>query len=376
MLEFVRSLGYLMYRFTPKRNVAVIWGWPDHEDSVIAVEQALQDEAVDKVVVLMTDANDVPPWKLGNKTLCVKKDSWKGWWWFTKARYVFFTSRCFMREFPSNVVSVNVWHGMPIKRIGWLLNGNEGISSDYALATSPFWAEIMDRSMRPKQPTLDCGLPRNDRLFSDRAEVFEKLGIDPKQRLLAWLPTYRKSVRGEIREDGMETGNAFEMADVNPDELNHFLSARGAVLFVKPHPMAEFDRSRTWSHLKIVDNDWLHARRLSLYEFLGASDAIISDISSVVVDYLLLDRPIIHAFPDIEEYRKSRGFSMEPITDYFMGPVATDAAGLFNEIDQVLAGIDPAVDKRKRMTALFHTHMDNQSTKRLMEKIFGRVDAP
>lgn len=200
MLELVRNLGYLIYRFAPKRNVAVMWGWPDHEDSVIAVEQALQGTAVDKVVVLMTDPNDVPPWKLGEKTVLVKKDSCKGLWWFCRARYVFFTHRCFMYSFPPNVISVNIWHGMPIKRIGWMLEDNRGISSDYALATSPFWAEIMDRSMRPKQPSLTCGLPRNDRLFSDRAEIFEKLGLAPNQRLLVWLPTYRKSVRGEFRQ--------------------------------------------------------------------------------------------------------------------------------------------------------------------------------
>ncbi len=371
MLEFFRSLGYIIYRFTPKREVAVIWGWPDHEDSVIAVEQALQSSAVETVMVLMTNPNDVPPWKLGSKSVCVKKDSLRGWWWFCKARYVFFTHRCFMYMFPPNVVSVNIWHGMPIKRIGRMLEGTKGISSDYTLATSPFWAEIMDRSMRPKQPSLTCGLPRNDRLFSDRGEVFEKLGIAPQLRLLAWLPTFRHSVRGEIRHDGTEYGNIFEMPGIEPAMLNDFLAARDTVMVVKPHPMAAFDRLQTWSHLKIVDNDWLHARKLSLYEFLGASDALISDISSVVVDYLLLDRPIIHAFPDLDAYRDSRGFSMEPITDYFMGPVATDAAGLFREIDQVLAGRDNAADKRKHMRELSHTYHDDNATKRLLEIVLG-----
>ncbi len=371
MLEFVRSLGYLIYRITPKRDIAVIWGWPDHEDSVIAMEQALQHTTVDKVVVLMTDPNDVPPWKLGSKTACVKKDSLMGWMWFCFSKYVFFTHRCFMYRFPPNVVSVNIWHGMPIKRIGWMLQDNRGISSDYALATSTFWAEIMDRSMRPKQPTLVVGLPRNDRLFSDRGDVMKKLGFPMETRLLAWLPTYRKSVYGEIREDGIETGNVFEMPDVNPDELNDFLAARNTVLFVKPHPMAEFDRSRSWSHLKLIDQSWLHEHSLSLYEFLGATDALISDISSVLIDYLLLDRPIIHAFPDIEEYRKSRGFSMEPIADYFMGPVVTCSSELLQIIDQVLAGKDPEAAKRKRIRELSHTHDDNNATKRLLKKVLG-----
>jgi hypothetical protein len=81
--------------------------------------------------------------------------------------------------------------------------------------------------------------------------------------------------------------------------------------------MSEFDRSRTWSHLKIVDNQWLRDHSLSLYEFLGA----------------------------------------------------TDADGLFKEIDQVLTGKDPEADKRKRMTALFHKHVDGQSTERLLKRV-------
>ena len=58
-------------------------------------------------------------------------------------------------------------------------------------------------------------------------------------------------------------------------------------------------------------------RSLSLYELLGATDLLISDISSVVIDYLLLDRPIIHAFSDLGEYESSRGFTVEPIESIF-----------------------------------------------------------
>ena len=371
MLELVRSLGYLMYRFTPKRNVAVIWGWPDHEDSVIALEQALQGTAVEKVVVLMTDPDDVPPWRLGEKTVLMKKDSVSGWMWFCFSKYVFFTHRCFMREFPADVVSVNVWHGMPIKRIGWMLDGNEGISCSHTLATSEFWVGIMDRSMRPFGEVVATGLPRNDRLFSDRKEVFRKLGIAEETRLIAWLPTYRKSVRGEIREDGIDTGNVFEMPDVDPYELNDFLAARNTVLFVKPHPMAMEPSLKSFSHLWIIHDEWLHPRSLSLYELLGATEALISDISSVVIDYLLLDRPIIHAFPDIDAYRDTRGFSVEPITDYFMGPVATCSSELFQAIDSLHAGDDPARAQRHKMLNLFHQHQDNQATKRLLEKVLS-----
>lgn len=43
-------------------------------------------------------------------------------------------------------------------------------------------------------------------------------------------------------------------------------------------------------------------------EILNAFDVMISDYSSIVFDYLLLDRPVIYLIPDYEEYRSQRGF--------------------------------------------------------------------
>jgi CDP-glycerol glycerophosphotransferase (TagB/SpsB family) len=369
VIGIARIISQLVHRFSPKWNHAVIWGWPDYEDSVIALERALQESHVGRVVLLMTDPGAPSQWELGSKTIRVRKNSVIGWCWFCSARYVFFTHPCFTRDFPPDVVSVNVWHGMPIKKIGWMLEGDAGISSRHALATSPFWAEIMERAMRPHGSVLPIGLPRNDRLFSNRGQVLEKLGLPAGRRLLAWLPTYRKSVRGLPRTDGIEAGNVFEMPDVDPEALNSFLESRNAVLLVKPHPMAEFEASEAWSNLLIVDDAWLRERRLSLYEFLGATDLLISDISSVVIDYLLLDRPVIHAFTDLGEYESSRGFTVEPIQDYFAGPVVTNCKELRDALDAVFSGNDPEAAKRRAMLELSHSHRDGGATRRLLEAV-------
>jgi CDP-glycerol glycerophosphotransferase len=369
VIGILRKLSEQVYRLSPKWNHAVVWGWPDYEDSVIALEQALQTSHIRKVVLLMSDPRTPPIWELGGKTIRVRKNSVRGWLWFCFARYVFFTHPCFTRTFPANVVSVNVWHGMPIKKIGWMIEGDPGTKARYTLATSAFWAEIMERAMRPHGDVLSSGLPRNDRLFSNRSKVFEKLGLTEDQRLLAWLPTYRKSVRGLPRTDGVEAGNVFEMPDVDPEQLNAFLKSRNAVLMVKPHPMAAFETAKTSSHLLIVDDAWLRARSLSLYEFLGATDLLISDISSVVIDYLLLDRPIIHAFADLGEYQNSRGFTVEPIDRWFAGPVVTNSQELYNALESVFTSNDPEAIKRSELNELSHTHKDGHATHRLLEAV-------
>jgi CDP-glycerol glycerophosphotransferase (TagB/SpsB family) len=365
----LRKFSELLYRLSPKWNHAAIWGWPDYEDSVIALEQGLQASRVRRVVLLMSDPKTPPIWGLGGKTIRVRKNSVRGWLWFCSARYVFFTHPCFTRNFPANVISVNVWHGMPIKKIGWMIENDPGTTARFTLATSAFWAEIMERAMRPHGDVLSSGLPRNDRLFSNRSKVFEKLGLKDDQRLLAWLPTYRKSVRGLPRTDGVEAGNVFEMPDVDPGQLNSFLKSRNAVLMVKPHPMAAFEAAKTWSNLLIVDDAWLRGRSLSLYEFLGATDLLISDISSVVIDYLLLDRPIIHAFADLGEYQNSRGFTVEPIDDWFAGPVVTKSQELCDALESVFSGHDPEATKRREILKLSHAHRDGNATRRLLEAV-------
>jgi CDP-glycerol glycerophosphotransferase (TagB/SpsB family) len=367
MSALLRKLFQLAYRSCPRCNHAVLWGWPDGEDSVIALEQALQSTRVRRVVMLMSDPSAPLSWQPGRKTRQVKKNSLAGVMWFCLARYVFFTHPCFTRKFPPDVFSVNVWHGMPIKKIGLMIQNDPPILSRHALATSPFWADIMQRAMTPIGGVLPLGLPRNDRLFPDRGMVLGKLCVPASGKLIVWLPTYRKSVRGLPRTDGVKAANVFEMPDVDPDELNAFLAARNAVLLVKPHPMAAYDATGSRSHLRIVDDGWLRDRSLSLYECLGAADLLISDFSSVVIDYLLLDRPVIHAFSDLGEYQCSRGFMVEPIADYFAGPVVTNAREWMDAVDAVWSGDDPEADRRRRLLELSHTHRDAGATRRLLE---------
>lgn len=369
MIEILRKLIHLIYHFSPKWNYAVIWGWPDYEDSVISLEKALQSSQVKKVILLMTDSRTAPTWEHGPKTICIKKNSPGGWLLFCFAKYVFFTHRCFMRKFPPNVVAVNIWHGMPIKKIGWMLEEGKGICAQYTVATSPFWARIMTQAMRPEGNVLVSGLPRNDRMFSDRDSVFNKLGLSKNIKLLAWLPTYRRSVRGDLRIDGVEADNVFEMPDLNPQVLNEFLKSHGAFLIIKPHPMANSSGYSSLSNLLIIDDHWLRQRMLSLYELLGATSLLISDISSVVIDYLLLDRPIIHAFTDCENYKLSRGFSVEPIEDYFMGPIVKNAQELEATLSEILSGNDIDSEKRQSILKLSHVNVDNKSTERLLRAL-------
>lgn len=370
--EFLRGLVSCICRFFPKRNIAVVYGWPDFEDNALALERGLNQTGLSKVVLLVTGIPVNPGFSLGAKTRLVRKNSLKGAWCFLSARYVFFTHRCFIFRFPANVVSVNVWHGMPIKKIGWLLEGNRGYDSKYALATSDFWAEVVHKSLRPLDKTLVTGLPRNDQLFAGGEDYWERLGLAAKiasNKVIGWLPTYRKSVIGEIRVDGRESENVFGLAGVSAEQLNERLREWGGFAIVKPHPMAKPAGHCQLSNLLIIDDAWLSRRATSLYELLGKCDLLATDMSSVAVDYLILDRPLIHLIGDLSAYRASRGFSIEPVEDYLAGPLVTDAEELFVELEKLLRGLDFHRNRRQAIRKIFHQQPDGYATARILSSL-------
>lgn len=369
--ESLRSLAYFVYWLTPKFDLAVIYGWPEFEDSSLALEKVVSQTTIRKII-FFASKEMTGNFPLSEKTRIAPKNSLPGFLYFLFARYVFFTHRCFMLKFPPNVVSVNVWHGMPIKRIGTMLDGKPGISARYTLATSDFWADIVDKSMKPWENILVTGLPRNDRLFSDSVVIRRQLNLpqfNASSQTIAWLPTYRQSVRGEIRLDGVDSNNVFEMPGMTVELLNEFLAQHDAFAFVKPHPMAPFENALILSNLAIIDDKWMRDRGLTLYSLLGQMDILVTDISSIYVDFLILDRPIIHSFPDLEEYQTSRGFSINPVTDYLAGPTATSVEELFEHLTQTIQGNDSLAGQRKHLRKLFHQDTDGFSTTRLLQEL-------
>ena len=55
----------------------------------------------------------------------------------------------------------------------------------------------------------------------------------------------------------------------------------------------------------------MEKKQIKLYELIGISDGLLSDYSSVAVDYLLLDRPLGYVLADYNIYKEKRGFVFE-----------------------------------------------------------------
>jgi len=109
-----------------------------------------------------------------------------------------------------------------------------------------------------------------------------------------------------------------------------------------------------------------------IYSMMAYTDALISDYSSIIFDYMLLERPIIHYTPDLEEFTSSsRSLNFVP-TDIAVGPVCSDATELMRSLSDVANEVNESPENQARWAAIrkrFNTYVDGQSSRRTAEAI-------
>lgn len=259
-----------------------------------------------------------------NRLIIVKKNSALGLLHFASSKNIFHTHGTY--SFANSSVGtqiVNLWHGMPLKKIGALDNKskNEICYSDLILSTSAFFTKIMsDAFCTPEAKVLDLGLPRNDVLIGhvpiDRAATLSSLPFSPDQKFIMWLPTYRKSFIGDIRQDSKSNSFIDEWNPCFFNSINNLLKTKKAHLIIKLHPMDclnNSDRLTNHSNIHFLPTKAWEELNIDLYDVLSFSSGLISDISSVIIDYHLTGKPIALTSKSIEEYDRGiiNGISIE-----------------------------------------------------------------
>lgn len=375
MKKLLKWLTTGLIQVTPKRRVCYFKAIPSFDDSAVAVYNSLPMERFEKVIWSVYNEQDIPPFEDRGKTIFVKKGTLKDFYYGIVSKYIFTTHGHFVPDVPENQICVNLWHGMPLKAIG-LLDDQPGRKDSLVCSTSPVYQDVLSRAFGiGKERVLISGLPRNDFLKSaDPAVIWQKAGVDREKfdKVFLWLPTYRKSVLGHITEEGVECDNVFNMVEFPEAEFDAFLKEQNCLCILKPHPMAPRKKSVSSDNILVIDEDWLWQRKLMLYPLLGQMDFLVSDISSVMIDYLLLDRPMIVCFEDAEQYKKSRNTIFTPIEDYLPGENVGSYQGLTDAILGCVNGQDAVKVKREALKKKFHYHLDFESTNRVLNAVFEK----
>ena len=370
MRGLVRLAFTGLNRVVPKRTDRVlIYAVPPLDDNAVGLLRGLDGGRWCNTLVVDGEPASVlaRARELGAADVMARLDR-RTLWRFLRARYVFMTHDLYGIAAGPRQVVVNLWHGDLTKEVGrW--TGDAGVKSTYVTTLSKLGAayRCAEFGVHPAQ-VLIVGSPRNDvMLRAEVADVRRRLEIAPHTRIVVWLPTRRRPEHAQqsVLERLMPADRAFDDC----------LDRLDALVLFKAHPQTPAAEIGVAGRRWVITDDWLRGRNVSLYELLAASDGLITDTSSVWVDYLLLDRPIWIHFPEWHAKSKWR-LALEPFTAWAPGPVTTDLAALAEQLDRSFAGDDEMRAHRAFLKTVLHRHHDDGATERLLDAVGLSAPAP
>jgi len=278
-----------------------------------------------------------------------------------------------------HIPKIQLWHGVGLKYIELQNKRDPNFKNflsilksilncrypkyDVVITTSKFYAEkVFSKAFRTKEIWI-TGYPRND-IFFRNLDKYDLINTDKNilklikdlkkegKRIILYAPTFRDTGR-----------NPFEI--LNLKKLDKFLKKINAIMLIKPHPF--FYIKTVKDHLK---NIFIYDPNKDIYPLMKFVDLLITDYSSIYMDYLLLDKPIIFFPYDLTEYiSKDRDlqFNYNWITP---GKKVYTQEELEKEIFSILKNKeDKYRKKREEIRKLAFDFVDGNSSQRIYNKI-------
>ncbi|KRK40198.1 CDP-glycerol glycerophosphotransferase family protein [Loigolactobacillus bifermentans] len=250
-------------------------------------------------------------------------------------------------------IYINTWHGIPLKHLGpdegnlefLVKNWFKTVNFDLLYCSGKYDQKIFKHIFPNTQNIQVLGLPRNLELthqFSEtkREKMFHNLNLSLEKETILYAPTFREysDVNG-LNEFALPFSNRF----INEITKDFNVLVRG-------HYFVESLDVENASQRKIINvSDYSN-----LNDLFQISDIVISDYSSLIFDYSLLNKRIVLYLNDIEEYEKYRGF--------YLNPKHLDLPKAYNE-DELIEKIYSSNDEKavKTLNIKFNEYFDSNS---------------
>ncbi len=206
---------------------------------------------------------------------------------------------------PKSIISLNTWHGIPIKVIGnaqKTRNDYNYSNVDFMCCSCDYEYEIFIRDFNIHcEAIVKCGMPRNDELYrvdpARVADLRKKFKIPDGKKVIFYAPTWRDSADG---------GGSYQIAPPIDIALWERMLGADYTMIIRMHHL-------TTKMLGIEFNEFARdcSHETSINELMILADILISDYSATIFDFSILEKPIISFAYDYVDYSANRGFYKE-----------------------------------------------------------------
>lgn len=259
---------------------------------------------------------------------------------------------------------IMLWHGCSYKDTQHKDESERALKADKVLVSGPLFVDTKSRFWNiGKEKILPFGYPRYDLLLKKSKKALELYAnlIGENKHIVIWMPTFRNDKNGKFTE----TNNIRNFPVLTTDEdwksFDNHCRDLNVLVLVKLHPFQK-DYPIAWksfSNVKLLTNKFLEENGVDLYSFISVTDGLISDYSSVAVDYLIVNKPIAYTLDDYDQYKDGRGFIVDNPLRYMPGSHVYTLEDLKIFIDDVSLGNDPYMDNRKQLFGTLLHQSDN-----------------
>lgn len=277
---------------------------------------------------------------------------------------------CFVLEVFGIIKSKAVFlqHGITINRAEWLFNENAKIKK-FICGAAPEFDYVKEHFGYPPENVLYLGFPRFD----------DYHGIEPDKKQIVLMPSWREWIasKNEFSNEFEDTKN-FTNTEyyrkyqefINSKELDALLCENKIKMYFYPHRNMQkyIDFFSTDSkNIIIVDN-----KSSDIRELLINSAAMITDYSSVALDFAYMKKPVIYYQFDEERFRRAQyAEGYYSYRDSGLGVVTNTAEDTVRELKSIIERDFALSDSAEKAHGEFFSIWDDKNCERIYKELYG-----
>ena len=384
---------FIMSKLIPKSNNVWIFGaWygNKYSDNTSYLFEYIHKEKLSVKAIWLSNNNEIISHLRSMGYRAFNKKSIYGFWYGSRAGATFIN--CGYDDVNKYCIRgsliIQLWHGIPLKKI----KNDDIINENYQrppiitlirniiLKLLPFLNERYDLIISAGSKVTDrfesafninrsniveTGYPRMDIILSEKSAYYKNqlynYHDDTIEKIFLYAPTHR----------GEGTGKHDMSLHLNFEKFNRFLQKYKSVMLIKMHyyelDKISFNFANEHSHIHLLKNQETN----DINRILHYIDVLITDYSSVFYDFLVLNRPILFAPFDLDEYQQIDRELYEDYTSATPGPICQNWKEIQIQLEKYFYEGDTYQNERKEIFNHFFQYSDNYNSERIVDTVIN-----